>query len=62
MDFYDFDVDLFFSLLDTTLLLTTLRNSYDFSKVGPRQNLGFLLLAAARVYALNTLPRTSRLL
>ena len=30
--------------------------SYDFSKVGLHRNLGFLLLAAARVYALFLLP------
>ena len=66
MDFRDFDADIFLGLLATTLLLTSLRNSfgigsYDFSKVGLRRNLGFLPLAAARVYALMLLPRTSRL-
>ena len=57
MDFCDFDANLFFSLLATTLLFTSSRNSfwigsYYFSKIGLRRNLGFLSLAAARVYAL----------
>ena len=57
-----FGANLFLSLLATTLLFTSSRNSfwigsYDFSKVGLRRNLGSSVLAATRVYEL-FLPST----